>query len=228
MEWCKLYATFATDPKVIGLTDKAFRRYVEALCYSTLHETDGLAPMPDDRYRRELLDARLLDAEGTIHNYTEFNPSKAELARRRQETRERVTRYRERTNALVTDEYASSNAIVPTSTSNSSSGLVSKNKEDGYFVEFYEESYPRREGRGAARTAWAKAVKHADPLTIIAGAVRFKNDPNREDAFTPHPATWLNHERWTDDPLPPRNSSLRHQDRAAEIIKEAMREQAAG
>ena len=32
----------------------------------------------------------------------------------------------------------------------------------------------------------------------------FASDPNRDETFTPHPSTWLNAERWTDEPLPPK------------------------
>jgi hypothetical protein len=62
--------------------------------------------------------------------------------------------------------------------------------------------YPRREAKAAARKAFSKAVKTVDPDEIIAGAIRYRSDPNREDQYTAHAATWLNAERWTDDPLP--------------------------
>lgn len=64
--------------------------------------------------------------------------------------------------------------------------------------------YPRRNGKGAARASWHRAVMKADVAVIIAGAVRFRDDPNRDPAFTAYPSTWLNQERWDDDPLPPR------------------------
>ena len=64
--------------------------------------------------------------------------------------------------------------------------------------------YPRRTAKGAARTAWAKALKKADADTIIAGAVAYRDDPHRHPAFTKNPATWLNGECWNDDPLPAR------------------------
>jgi hypothetical protein len=65
--------------------------------------------------------------------------------------------------------------------------------------------YPRHTGgKPMARKAWDKAVKRADPQVIVDGALRFREDPNRLDEFTPHPSTWLNQSRWTDDPLPAR------------------------
>lgn len=64
--------------------------------------------------------------------------------------------------------------------------------------------YPRNAAKGNARTAWAAATKKAPPAEIIAGAERYRDDPNRHESFTAHAATWLRAERWADDPLPPR------------------------
>lgn len=70
--------------------------------------------------------------------------------------------------------------------------------------------YPRHTGgRPAARKAWDKAIKRTDPQVIVDGALRFREDPNRLDEFTPHPSTWLNQQRWEDDPLPARGASTR-------------------
>lgn len=65
--------------------------------------------------------------------------------------------------------------------------------------------YPRRESKGAARKAWAKAIKIAEPDVIIAAAKAYRDNGMRQRAdpkFTKHPATWLNNECWTDEPLP--------------------------
>jgi hypothetical protein len=67
-------------------------------------------------------------------------------------------------------------------------------------------AYPKRQDKGHARTAWVKAVRKADPETIIRSASAYANDPNLPEAkFIPLAATWLNGERWADGPLPPRN-----------------------
>lgn len=68
------------------------------------------------------------------------------------------------------------------------------------FDEFWT-AYPRKTSKGHARTAWAKAVKAAPAATIIAAAERFAAERAGQDPrYTPHPATWLNGERWTDEP----------------------------
>jgi hypothetical protein len=72
--------------------------------------------------------------------------------------------------------------------------------------ESFWEVFPRKVGKKAAHRAWLVAVLDVEPEAIIAGALRYSTDPNREPAFTVHPATWLNQGRWDDDPLPVRAS----------------------
>lgn len=68
-----------------------------------------------------------------------------------------------------------------------------------YFDEFYSE-YPRKVGKGAARKAWAKAIKKADVHYIISSATCYaKTIVGTDQTFVPHPATWLNQERWEDE-----------------------------
>jgi len=79
---------------------------------------------------------------------------------------------------------------------------VSQGKDSGFDV--FWEAYPRKENKAKARMAWIKALKVADADAVTAGAQRYRDDPNREEAFTAHAATWLNGERWEDAPLPSR------------------------
>ena len=69
------------------------------------------------------------------------------------------------------------------------------------FDEFWAEC-PRKVGKGAAAKAWAKATKKATPQQIIDGMKAAKAEWERtrtETRFIPHPATWLNAERWADE-----------------------------
>lgn len=67
-------------------------------------------------------------------------------------------------------------------------------------------TYPRKAGKATARKAFEKAVERAgNPTPLLDGARRLRDDPNLpEKRFIPHPATWLNGDRWEDEPLPPR------------------------
>jgi len=92
---------------------------------------------------------------------------------------------------------------------------------DPRFTEFWD-VYPRKSAKGAARRAWSKAAATTDPTVIIAGAARYAADPNREDTYTAHPATWLNGERWLDEPLPARDSrGERKTSEVADMIRRA-------
>lgn len=86
------------------------------------------------------------------------------------------------------------------------------------FADFWL-AYPRHDDRRRAENAWKAARRRATPAEIIAGAAAYAADPNREQAFTKQPATWLNADAWANDPLPPRygtptrESSLDRRDR---------------
>jgi hypothetical protein len=69
------------------------------------------------------------------------------------------------------------------------------NDEDPDFLEFWQR-YPRPAGKGAARKAWAAALAKAAPGQILAALDRAAWNP--DPRYIPHPATWLNQERWTD------------------------------
>lgn len=80
------------------------------------------------------------------------------------------------------------------------------------FARFWD-AYPRKEAKGAARKAWDKAVCKIDADSIIGAAKRYRDDPDRRTSlpkFTAHPATWLNGERWADQPTRGSPSSNGH------------------
>ncbi|MGV9668058.1 hypothetical protein [Nocardia niigatensis] len=92
-----------------------------------------------------------------------------------------------------------SNEVVQKTSSTAARSTAS---DPAGFDEFWA-AYPRRVGKGQARTAYAKAIAKAGQQAVLDGALRFATDPNLpEGQYVPHPATWLNGERWTDDPLP--------------------------
>ncbi|GBC87213.1 hypothetical protein HRbin12_01215 [bacterium HR12] len=75
---------------------------------------------------------------------------------------------------------------------------------DDAFGEFWR-LYPRKVGKRAARAAFERAARRASVDAILEGVRRFAADPNLpEKSFIPHPTTWLNQDRWEDEPLPPR------------------------
>ena len=201
MTWIKIDDTLPNNPKILPLSDGAFRLYIEGLCYANQYLTDGflteavLRRLDSGDHRKELTEACLwiecLDGM-QINDYTEHQTSKADVEEKRKQSRDRVTRYREKSNADVTQpEYRIQNTETEVTTSS--------NK----FDEFWS-IYPRKVGKRDAENAYKRALKLATPEEILEGAKRYATDPNRVDQFTAHPATWLNRGSWADQALPPR------------------------
>lgn len=76
-----------------------------------------------------------------------------------------------------------------------------RNNNQELFDQFWS-VYPRKEAKAAARKRFERVIKKHDVNVIIAGAISYRDDPNREPRFTAQAARWLNEERWEDDPLP--------------------------
>ena len=94
--WVRLHDGFPRHPKVSGLSDAAFRLHVCAICYAGEYLTDGvvgahvvatLVPRFRAKALEELLRNGLWterDGDYEIHDFLEWNRSRAEAERRRQ------------------------------------------------------------------------------------------------------------------------------------------------
>lgn len=85
--------------------------------------------------------------------------------------------------------------------------LPPRSKRAGVYPDAFEAwwaVYPKKADKRAALGAWRRARKRADDDVLIAGAERYRDDPNREDRFTKNAATWLNSDAWENEPLPSR------------------------
>src|SRR5690606_22594861 len=123
-------------------------------------------------------------------------------AERQRRWRERQKQARDGTSRNgVTERYeryrnAESESLSPSVESQSPE---SESEGHGDFDEFWS-LYPRKVGKGQARKAWSGALRKASAGEIILGVRRAAeafsvNDPR----YIPHPATWLNGERWLDE-----------------------------
>jgi hypothetical protein len=88
------------------------------------------------------------------------------------------------------------------------------------FIDWYLE-YPRKESKGVAEKAYAKARKLATAEQLVEGAIRYREDPNREPSFTKMPATWLNAKCWEDGPLPERNTTTQARPTGSQVRLQA-------
>lgn len=112
------------------------------------------------------------------------------------------------TAGAVTDDDAAQVDLFGEPVSSSESGVSgsqarSKAELDELWWEFWG-VYPLKKAKIAARKAWDAAVRNADPREIINAAIRYAQEleASRRQAFTKHPATWLNGGCWDDDPEP--------------------------
>lgn len=79
-----------------------------------------------------------------------------------------------------------------------------KNKEQDSsilcdFDQFWK-AYPNKKAKPQALKAYAKALEKTDHATLVAAVHAQRGWRTWIDGFVPHPATWLNAERWTDEP----------------------------
>jgi hypothetical protein len=112
----------------------------------------------------------------------------------------------------VTPESRPCDGSLSSSSSVSSSNAKKKKTvidlyDDPSFKAFWQCAY-RKTSKGAAAKAFAKACLRAD-VAIILNAWKKQNDQWKRDAqekrFVPHPATWLNDDRWEDEIIVPTN-----------------------
>lgn len=104
MTWVQIDDGMPEHPKILRLSDRAFRLQVEGLCYSNRNLTDGFVPSQvahrsGRKSALELVAAGCWDeADGgyQIHDFDEYQPSRAEVLKRREQTAGRVREWRRR------------------------------------------------------------------------------------------------------------------------------------
>ena len=205
MTWIKLDDSLPNNPKILPLSDGAFRLYIEGLCYANQYLTDGylanavLIRLDQGNNRDELVWAKLwIESEDgiCINDYTEHQSSKADVEAKKEQVRDRVKRYRTKSNAV-------GNADVTLSETEYRNRI--QNTDTEAFDRFWS-VYPRKAGKQDAQRSFERALKVATLDEILAGAQKYADDPNRVAQFTAHPSTWLNQGRWSDEPLPRRTA----------------------
>jgi len=88
------------------------------------------------------------------------------------------------------------------------------------FDEKFYPQYPHKVAKPAALKAFEKARKKASLREILDGLARYKKNKPPDISWA-HPSTWLNQERWTDEPdnRPASRGSKSSQDKDWEIMQ---------
>jgi hypothetical protein len=101
--------------------------------------------------------------------------------------------------------------------------LRSGSRSTGHFEAFWS-AYPRKVGKASARKAWPKACKKLEASRLVKAAVYWAGlwlQAGTDVQFIPHPATWLNGERWSDDPPLPRGQPTERRSTTDERVAQA-------
>ena len=229
MTWFKVCDTFAFHHKSIQAGNAALGLWVRAGSWCGQHLTDGYIPAEVVRTLGTQAQAGRLVKSGLwletdggyqFHDWGAFNPLAADVQSARKQAAVKQKIWREsRKNLPGFPEKPSSDGAVTGNvtnrvTGNSGTGIGSSSStgrktvtllgtdQDPDFVAFWN-AYPRKIGKGNAREAWKRAItkRGADPKAMVEAAEQFGTERSGENVrFTPHPATWLNGERYLDAP----------------------------
>lgn len=220
MVWVKLDDGFALHPKVIALSDLAFRCHISAMCWSGRYLTDGFIPsaVAPAEPVAELVASGLWESRVSgwqIHDWHLYQPSRQEVEQALEQKRSAgraggIAAAKAR--ALAKSKPGP--GPVPEPRPKNQKALAPAARKYPHDFELFWAIYPRKDDKADAFKAWPAAKRKASQLEIEAGAERYSGDPNRDPAFTKLAATWLHHESWNNGPLPPRGGSNGQGERA--------------
>lgn len=226
----KVHNGFPEHAKTAELSDRAFRKLVEAWCLCSRNLNDGKLTKTQtfrlfsQKVRVELVEAGwLAEAENgwEMRNYLDHQMSAAQVAdlRLKRSDAGRLggqARASHLASALAKSKQTGSKPVADidvdvdvdrkaTTEVHTASAAPTQTHEDR-FQEFWA-AYPRSESKKTAGAAWTKALKRGvTAADLIAHLHRQKTDPARSpDTIWPYATTWLNHDRWNDEFTPHAN-----------------------
>jgi len=217
----RLYAKFDINmdehPKILMLSDAAFRALFESTLYSRRQLSDGFL---DERVVKRKWGTDVANELSTndpekpswiaveggwmIHDFAEHQTTTEDIERKREAGRKgglaKAKQPASTTEApakhLLSTSSSTTLAKTETETETKRKDLSSELDE---FSQWYSR-YPRKEAKEAARKAFTKATKTASLQELLDGLDRYvvaTKDEKRN--FIALPATWLNAGRWQDE-----------------------------
>lgn len=220
--WARIAVNFYRHPRTRRLSKDAQHLYLTSILHCVEFSTDGRFPADETPYlasvsrvrptlESELLDAGLWTRQGedfVIRDFLQHQTSRSELEARSERNRKAAgARWNKSKSAPESEPDAERNA-----TGNAKCNASREEKSRGEqkppdppgFVEFWT-LWPRGEGRKAAVRAFPKAVKTVGSAwDLVELAEKWLNERDgMARSFVPHASTWLNGERWNDEPPPP-------------------------
>jgi len=205
--WFRLYAEFATDPKVQMLSEIDQRRYVMLLCFRC---SNGCVTLQDDavafqlrvtgeewsKTKTVLMQKNLIDDSN--------KPVAWDKRQRASDTSaERVAKHREAKKHASNVYVTLQKRQVETETETEITPLANKKPladTPPGFAEFWS-AYPKKVGKGEAEKVWRKAGVNGHLTDVLSAvAAQKQSDQWKKDngQYIPNPATWINQRRWED------------------------------
>ncbi|RBO91369.1 hypothetical protein DFR74_10471 [Nocardia puris] len=226
-EYITIALDFPDHPKFAAWSDSARFKLIRLWTYCARHHTDGFVPTSilHQICRKNVVDLLratdgvvfLEDGTGLVFtDYTQHQRSRAEVAASRDRARSagvrsgesRRRRTRERPKVAAPDTLVGRRTEEEQEEDYESYPPNPPAAEDISFERWWD-CYPRKVGKPAARKAFHAAVRKVESGELLARTEQFASDPNlptgADARFIPHPATWLNQERWNDPPQPARH-----------------------
>lgn len=211
----RLYAKFDINmddhPKILMLSDAAFRALVESTLYSRRQLSDGFL---DDRVvsKRWSMDIAnelstndpdkpswiKVDGGYQIHDFEEHQTTTADIQAKRDAGRAGGLAKASKVVAPATEvpKQKGSNTLAKTETETEKKDLSSTLDE---FDQWYAR-YPKKEAKENARKAFTKARRTASLQELLEGLERYnKSVKGKDRQFIALPASWLNAGRWQDE-----------------------------
>lgn len=176
MAWVRIHDAALTHPKIVALSDRAFRLWVWGLSYCQQHLTDGVivsAAIPERwaRCAADLLERVLWEPHPSgylVHDYLEWNDSREVVTDKRNGARNRVDRWR---NKRVR------NASIETPLARSGVGSSGSFPEKGSGEKPSDSALTERAGRlrDELYPAWYATYRHGARLRLIASSLEYQD-----------------------------------------------------
>ena len=205
--WFRLYDDVLNDPKVQRLSGESFKFWINMLCIAS--KNGGVLPGIEDmafalRVSNDVCTSLIdeLKTCGLIDGGKRLVPHGWEKRQYKSDTStDRVKRFRERSRNVtetVSETAPDTDTETDTETDKNQKKILKKRDRSAGSAEFenFWLVYPRKINRAVALKAFEKATRKTEADLIITAVRGYKFADDEQ--FIPHPATWLNQERWID------------------------------
>jgi len=219
--WFRLYHRMIDDEKMRLLAFEDRWHFIAILCL----KADGLLDEEDSTLKQRKIAVKLgvqlreldeikrrLSEVGLVDD--DMQPiAWDDLQYKSDTSTARVRKYREKTKPKQSETKCnvSRNVSVTAQDTDTDTDITSSLRSDvsvkpDFETEFEQQFwpiFPRRAGKGQALKAFKAARKRVELSLILDGARRYADERRGENPeYTKHPATWLNGQCWTDEPVP--------------------------